>query len=433
MNNIDIKCDGNENIHIDEFVELQGNLKSLSDEAYERLKKSIIKYGFRFPMFYVLLDSKKYILDGHGRLKTITKMIKEGFSFGNNNKLPAVKIDAKDKIEAKEILLALNSTMGKMSQEGFYDFINEEDFELDLDAVFEVFSPSDFDIDDYMSGYGAEIDDNYDNVESIVVEDEDKIPAISDKPVINKGDLIVLGKHRLLCGNSEDEKDIIKLLNGNKPSAVVTDPPYGISYQSSHRKNSNKSDTHEIIENDDIILEKWMPLAKKYSEGWIMFWVGWQNIADWIEVSEKYFGRYTNIMSWRKTWGMGDITGSFKNGEMGLVYNNGAKLREGKRPTCIFEGTMNLSDLKHPNQKPVSLFVDMYEGIPDGSILDLFGGSGSNLLGCEEVGRVCYVMEITPNYTQLIIDRYVNITGNNTIEINGIKVDWAEYKNKHNK
>jgi len=419
---IPIKCGGQTYIHIDKFKDLQGSLKSLSKDAYERLKKSILKYGFRFPVFFVEVDGDKLILDAHQRIKTLRKMTREGFTIGD---LPSVKIDAESRVEAKEILLALNSRFGEIDEEGFYSFVHEDGYEVDLNEMLDIFTTTDFDMDKYLDGY--EIDDSE---EMEVDESSDEIPdkAPAEKVVIKEGDVITLGKHRVMCGSSESEIDVMKLLNGSIASHVITDPPYGIEYQSSHRKKSNKSETFDVISNDDIILEKWMPIAKKYSDGWIMFWVGWQNLKDWISVSEKHFGDYTNIMVWRKTWGMGDITGSFKNGEMGLIYNMGSKLKEGKRPSCIFEGTMNLAGLQHSNQKPISLFVDMMDGLPDGSILDLFGGSGSNLIACDSVDRDCFMMELSPSNVQLIVDRFTGHTENYDIGINGNPVDWNKYK-----
>lgn len=429
--NIKIKCKGSEFVSINELRDLQGNLKTVEKEAYERMKKSLVKYDFRFPVFFVELDNIKYILDGHGRVGSMRKMTKEGYTFGSNNTLPAVKIEASDRKEAKEILLALNSRFGKMDMDSFYEFVHEDGFEIDTKEMFEIFNPTDFNMQSYMDGYEVDIELNDIEIEEPKekIETEVEVPK---KAIIKLGDLIELGNHRLLCGDSESEEDIKKLMNNKIANHVITDPPYGIKYQSSHRKQSNKSETFEEIKNDDIILEKWMALAKKYSSGWIMYWVGWQNLTDWIDVSSKYFGSYTNIMVWRKTWGMGDITGSFKNGEMGLIYNMGAKLKDGKRPSCIFDGTMNLAGLQHSNQKPVSLFIDMLDGLPEGSILDLFGGSGSNLLACERVERACFMMELTPSNVQLIIERYIAETDNNIITLNGEEIDWLKYKESHN-
>ncbi len=125
---IKIECTGTENISLDNLTELQGNLKDLSKENYTRLKDSIIKYGFSFPMFVWKHKEKNYIIDAHQRKKTLQKLKDEGYIVPP---LPTVFINAKDKIEAKEKLLQLNSNYGKITQDGLYEFINESGFEID--------------------------------------------------------------------------------------------------------------------------------------------------------------------------------------------------------------------------------------------------------------------------------------------------------------
>jgi len=142
---ISITCDGQVYLGMDELVELQGELKSLSDEAYSRLKRSVLRFGFSFPVFYVELDGKNYILDAHQRIRTLKRMMSEdGYTIG---KLPCSRIHAKDKIEAKEKLLALNSGYGRMETEGLHDFLKEDN--IDIESIEDYFNPTEFDIEDY--------------------------------------------------------------------------------------------------------------------------------------------------------------------------------------------------------------------------------------------------------------------------------------------
>jgi len=125
---IDIRCTGTENISLDSFTELQGNLKDLSKENYAKLKSSLLKYGFCFPVFCWNDGKTFFILDAHQRVKTLTKLRSEGYTIPD---LPTVYIKAKDRIEAKELLFQLNSNYGKITQDGLYEFINEPGFEID--------------------------------------------------------------------------------------------------------------------------------------------------------------------------------------------------------------------------------------------------------------------------------------------------------------
>ena len=127
---ISIKCESNERKNIAELTELQGNLKARADVDYDKIKLSIIKYGFSFPFFYTPLDGKNYILDGHGRFATLCKMQKDGYIIPD---LPCVKVECKDLKEAKQKLLRLNSQYGKMTKESVLEFA--EDIELNFDEI----------------------------------------------------------------------------------------------------------------------------------------------------------------------------------------------------------------------------------------------------------------------------------------------------------
>lgn len=127
---ISIKCESNERKNIAELTELQGNLKTRADVDYDKIKLSIIKYGFSFPFFYTPLDGKNYILDGHGRFATLCKMPKDGYIIPD---LPCVKVECKDLKEAKQKLLRLNSTFGRLSKESVLEFA--EDIDLNFEEI----------------------------------------------------------------------------------------------------------------------------------------------------------------------------------------------------------------------------------------------------------------------------------------------------------
>ena len=146
---IKIECTGTENIDLDNLTELQGNLKDLSKENYDRLKGSIIKYGFSFPLFVWKSEGKNFIIDSHQRKKTLQKLKDEGYKIPP---LPTVFINAKDRIEAKEKLLQLNSNYGKITQDGLYEFINEPDFEISQDMLQDIDLPE-FDMDKFDAAF----------------------------------------------------------------------------------------------------------------------------------------------------------------------------------------------------------------------------------------------------------------------------------------
>ena len=130
INTISIKCDNEKTLELAEMTELQGGLKERTDIDYDKIKLSIIKYGFSFP-FYIWKSGKtNYILDGHGRFETLCRMQKDGYIIPP---LPVFYIKAKDKAEAKQKLLRLNSQYGKMTKESVLEFA--EDLEINFDEI----------------------------------------------------------------------------------------------------------------------------------------------------------------------------------------------------------------------------------------------------------------------------------------------------------
>lgn len=126
---ITISCQGSTTVNLDELIELQGTLKDLTETGYEKLKKSILTYGFAFPAFiWIDPQGQKFIMDAHQRYRTLSKMRdEEGYTIPA---LPAVEIFAESRKQAKEKLLLLNSRYGKITREGYDDFIDEEGFEV---------------------------------------------------------------------------------------------------------------------------------------------------------------------------------------------------------------------------------------------------------------------------------------------------------------
>lgn len=126
---IRIECEGSTTVNIHDLHDLQGNLKTLMEEDYDRLRQSIEELGFSFPIFFWQDEGGlKWIIDAHQRVRVLKKMEEEGYTIPD---LPAVKIFAKDRKQAKKKLLAQVSRYGKVTQEGYTDFVTEEGFELE--------------------------------------------------------------------------------------------------------------------------------------------------------------------------------------------------------------------------------------------------------------------------------------------------------------
>lgn len=189
---------------------------------------------------------------------------------------------------------------------------------------------------------------------------------------------------------------------------LFTDPPYGYKYQSNKRE-----DKFDVIENDDKILN-FFPLLKDTVKGFVMVCTTWKVLDKWIPLFKQYFD-LSNMIIWNKGGGgIGDLTHTFYTDyEIILCANNGETIKN-KRIGSVWDiGKDNANDYIHPTQKPVALAAQAIKHTTDknNTVLDLFGGSGSTLIACEQTGRSCYCMELDPQYMDVIIERWENFTG----------------------
>lgn len=183
---------------------------------------------------------------------------------------------------------------------------------------------------------------------------------------------------------------------------VFTDPPYGVSYQSNMRTKTEKFD---VIKNDDVIDGRAVEIAYEYSTGWVLVCTGWTVLTKWLEIIND---EVTNLIVWDKGGGgMGDLKHSLLTDyELIMAYNRGNEI-VGKRLGSVWSiGKDFAGSYAHPTQKPVELPAQAIKTFSTGSVLDLFLGSGSTLIACEQTDRTCYGMELDPKYVDVIRKRY---------------------------
>ena len=161
---IAIKCKGTSLIDISQLKDFQGNLKELKESEYNKLKNSIIKYGFRIPIFVW----QNNLLDGHQRIFTINKMCENGYYL--NKKIPVIDIEAKDKREAKKLLLLINSRYGKVTDEGLYEFIETNDLNFD-ELKLELDLPE-INLDDFQANFYDDVETNESEIDGLETKNE---------------------------------------------------------------------------------------------------------------------------------------------------------------------------------------------------------------------------------------------------------------------
>lgn len=397
---------------VSDLVPYARNARTHSPEQVDQIAASIREWGWTTP---VLIDESGGIIAGHGRVLAAQKL---GIA-----EVPTMTATGWTEAQKKAYILADN----KLALNAGWD---TELLKVELSDLKEL----DFDLP--LIGFG---DDELaallaDKTEGLT--DPDDVPEPPVNPVTMLGDVWVLGKHRIVCGDSTKAEDVAALMGRDRARLVFTDPPYGVKYQSNMRTKSAK---FEVLENDDQLLEIG-PSISSYSDGWIFVWTSWKVQNKWIDLLAE-FGYPTNMVIWHKPGGgIGDLKKTFSSDyEVALVWNRGAEL-EGKRIGSVW--TVNkdgAATYVHPTQKPVALAVEAMDKTtkPGSVVLDLFSGSGSTLIACEMSGRVGRVMELAPPYVDVAIKRWQDFTGQKAVleatgqtfeEVNEVRYATGEWK-----
>lgn len=380
---------------VDELIPYVNNARTHSKEQINQICASINEFGFTNP---ILIDEKGMIIAGHGRLMASKKLKME--------EVPCIELKGLTEAQKKAYIIADN----KMALNAGWD---EELLKLELENLKEL----DFDLD--LTGFDtSELDAILDSEdEREVVEDDFDVEAsIPEEPKAKLGDIYQLGSHFLMCGDSTSKEDVAKLMNGVKADMVFTDPPYGYEYQSNMRTKSQKFD---VIENDDKKLD-FMPIVKKFNNGFVFVCTTWKVLKEWLEIFTKYYD-LTNMIIWNKGGGgIGDLKRTFSTDYEIILCSNNDKEITGKRIGSVWNISKdNANDYVHATQKPVELSATAIKNTTNenDNILDLFGGSGSTLIACEQLNRKCYMMELDSHYIDVIIQRWENFTGKKAIKL----------------
>lgn len=349
-----------------------------NNSAVPYVAESIKQFGFKVP---IIIDKNNIIVAGHTRYKAAKKL--------GINTVPVIIADDLTDEQIKAFRLADNKVAEQAEWD--IDLLNEE-----LEEI--------FDID--MTDFGFDVLE-----EEKEVEEDGYEPVKPKEPVTQKGDIWKMGGHVLLCGDSTCITDVEKLMQGEKADMCFTDPPYGYEYQSNAR---NKSKKFDVIENDDKILD-FFPNIQLVCNGFVFVCTTWKVLDKWLPLFKKYH-ELTNMIIWNKGGGgIGDLKHTFSTDyEVILCASNGKELT-GKRIGSVWTIKKDSSSsYVHPTQKPVKLSEFAIRNTTERGdiVLDLFGGSGSTLIACEQMERKCRMMEYDPAYCDVIVDRWEKLTGN---------------------
>lgn len=371
------------------------NSRTHSDEQVAQIAASINEWGFTNP---VLIDPQGEIIAGHGRVLAAQRLGLE--------EVPTITAQGWTDAQKKAYVIADN----KLALNAGWD---DEMLKIEFSEL------KDLDFDTTLTGFSLdELNDLFPEPETEGITDEDEVPEAPEQPVTVEGDVWLLGRHRLMCGDSTSIDAVEKLMDGLKPNAVFTDPPYGIGLDKENQT-IGKSKAYGAVLNDhnSEVAKDAFQLVKSLNIPELYFWGA---------------NHYSSCLPDASCWIVWDKQGgkSVTYADCELCYTNIDK--PVRMFTHVWDGFRRDSEKGeqrvHPTQKPVALFIDIWEKFNSGQvILDLFGGSGSTLLACEKTNRICLMMELELKYCDVIINRWQDYTGEKaTLEATGQTYEQLE-------
>jgi DNA modification methylase len=367
---------------IERLIEYDRNpRKNEVNDAVNRVASAIREYGFRVP---VIAKSDGTVVDGHLRLKAARKL--------GLMEIPIVLADDMTDAQVKAFRISVN----KMAE------LAEWDEEL-LALEFKDLEDMDFDLE--LTGFSLdEIEAlDFDDDETEGLTDADEVPELQDEPVSKLGDLWICGRHRVLCGDSTSITDVERLMDGKKADVLLTDPPYGIKRDKGFGGFGGFG----------------TPIARRqYADDWDNVRPGKECFDLLLALAKKsliFGGNYfADQLPQGKHWIVWDKQNTMPTfGDAELIWTN-VERDSVKIKVFQYNGLLGKeSERFHPTQKPVGLLTELIEEYTkqNETILDFFLGSGSTLIAAEKTNQICYGLEISPHYVDVICQRFSNFTG----------------------
>lgn len=391
---------------INEVIPYEKNPR-INDNAVPAVMKSIEEFGFKVP---IVIDKNGTIVTGHTRLKAAKKL--------GMKTVPCIVADDLTPEQIKAFRLADN----KVAEAAEWDMelLNEE-----LDGIVDI-DMSDFNFSDITDSPSSED----------VVEDDGENIELPSEPKTRLGDIWVIGRHKLMCGDATSEDVLKRLMGGDKADMYLTDPPYNVAYE-------GKTEDKLTIQNDSMedsafyqfLVDSFVAADSVMNEG-AAFYV-------WHADSEGYNFRgacraveweLRECLIWNKnTMVLGRQDYQWKHEPCLYGWKGGAAHNwySDRKQTTVIDMNKPNRNAEHPTMKPVQLFAYLMENSskPGDIVLDSFCGSGTTLIACEQMSRAARVLELDPKYCDVIVGRYINLVGNSdevSVERNGEMIKYAD-------
>lgn len=405
MNKDDVKQDL-EYRAIDTLIPWTNNARKHSKKQLKQIATSIEAFGFTNP---VLIDQDSKILAGHGRVEAVKLL--------SWKEVPCLEIRHMSAKQKRAYVLADNKLALNASWDE--DILSEE-----LKALAEL--DEDFDLG--LTGFSiAEIDSfiEIDMPEQAHDPKDDVLPHKAPERV-QTGDVWQLGRHRLICGDSLNAEVVSCLMDGEKAQMVFTDPPYNVPIDGhvggkgalKHREFAMASGEMNVEKFTDFLHQVFKNLTEFAKDGSIHYiCMDWRHMQEVLSAAQEIYSELKNLIVWAKDQGgMGTFYRSRHELVFAYKYGDAAHInsfelgQHGRYRTNVWNyPSASQEDLSlHPTVKPVLMIADVIRDVSSRNdiVLDLFGGSGSTLIGAEKTGRRARLCEIDPLYCDIILARY---------------------------
>ena len=383
-------------VDINKLVPYANNARTHNKEQILKLCSSLREFGFVNP---VIIDKVYNVLAGHGRIMAAKE---EGIA-----EVPCVYADHLTEAQKKAYILADNRTaLDAGWDEELLSVEMQELQELGFDL-----SMTGFDEKELTDLLGADADGEAKE------DDFDLSAALEKAAFVQRGDIWTVGRHKLMCGDATSAEDVSALMGDTKANLILTDPPYGVSF---------KSTSGLTIQNDSM----------KNEEFYTFLLSSFQRMAEHLEKggSAYVFHADTEGLNFRKAFidagfhlagcciwvkdslvlGRSDYQWQHEPVLYGFMQNGKHHWYSDRKQTTIWNFDKPKRNANHPTSKPLDLLSYPIGNSTqeNGVVMDTFGGSGSTLMACEQMNRICYTMELDEKYASVILRRYVEDTGN---------------------
>ena len=382
-------------VPLGKLVPYINNARTHSPEQLTKLRSSLREFGFINP---VIIDRDYNIIAGHGRVLAAKE---EGIM-----EVPCVFVDYLTEAQKKAYILADN----RMALDAGWD---EELLRIEIESL----QGEDFDVS--LTGFEEhELADLFaiEGDKAAKDDDFDLSAALEKASFVERGDLWIVGRHRLVCGDATQAEDVERLMDGKKANLIVTDPPYGVSFKSSDGL-TIQNDSMKDEEFYTFLLTAFQCMAEHLENGGsaYVFHADTEGLNFRKAFIDAGF-HLAGVCIWVKNslvlgrsdyqWQHEPVLFGWKKGGKHSWYSD-------RRQTTIWNYDKPKRNKNHPTSKPLDLlgYPICNSSQENAIVLDTFGGSGSTLMACEQLNRICHMMELDEKYASVILRRYVEDTG----------------------